>query len=83
MKKLLLLILPLLAITFISCSKDDGGDNGDGGGNNKFVINGQTDTFKEGEMYYIGHYYSEDAINVDLYLECENGASIDVEMFCP
>ena len=36
MKKLLLLILPLLAITFNSCSKDDGGDD-NGGGNSKLV----------------------------------------------
>ena len=35
MKKLFLLILPLLAITFISCSKDDDGGDGNGNGTKK------------------------------------------------
>lgn len=63
MKKLFLFILPLLAVTFNSCSKDD---DGDGGKDNQFTIKGQTYEITEGIMEYVGNYYSENSINSDL-----------------
>lgn len=78
MKKLLLLILPLLAITFNSCSKDDDGGNGEV---NKITFNGKSYDITGGRMHYFGQ--DEKATNIDLVLLAQNGAYLEIEMYVP
>jgi len=77
MKKLLLLLLPLLALSFNACSdKDD-----DNPTENKLTINGKNYDLSGGSMHYYGSNENEDAINVDLVLRATNGAYLELEMF--
>ena len=83
MKKLFLLILPLLALSFNACDKN----NDDGGGdetNNVFTINGKSYELSVGIMEYFGETDANTA-NVDLILETDRNDTngINFEMFIP
>lgn len=82
MKKLILLLtLPILALSFTACDKDK--DGGEDEFVNQLIINGRTLPLTGGNMYYLGNLYNEDAINIDMELHNSNGVSVEIEMHVP
>ena len=81
MKRLFLLILPLLAITFNSCSKDDGGDDLV---DNKFTISGKTYEVTKAYYDYYSHEEISDNMLLAISLETKEGVYIDIDdIFVP